>query len=312
MRVLRGLAALDPDIGVTLTVGAFDGVHRGHQQLITQLRQRAAALGGLSAVITFDPHPRAVLAPDNSVPYLTTLDEKIVLLEQAGVDVLIILTFTREMADMPAGTFLQLVQDYVNIQELMVGPDFALGRQREGTLPLLEQVGERLGFGVRSVMPLLVDGHMISSTRIRQTLAQGRVREAARLLGRPYRLYGEVVPGAQRSSELGVPTANLVCQRDALCQGLAMPADGVYATYALLDDEPRPAVTNVGVRPTLGDGEHLVATHILDVDEDLYGRMLGVEFIQRLRDEQWYEHPDQLVAQIQQDVRQARALLLNS
>jgi len=314
MQIVRGLAAVDPGTCVVLTIGVFDGVHRGHLQLIEQVRQRARALDCVSAVITFDPHPRAVLTAGSATPYLTTLDEKIVLLDKAGVDLLIILTFTREMADTPAATFMQLICDYLSIQELMVGPDFALGSQREGTLPLLEQVGEQLGFDVRSVMPLLMDGRLVSSTRIRETLAQGDVREAARLLGRPYTLYGKVVLGAQRGRTLGFPTANLARNDEgvALGRGQVLPADGVYATYALLGDERLPSVSNVGVRPSFDNGERLVEAHILDFDRDIYGEVLGIEFIERLRDEKRYESINQLVAQIQQDVIQARPLLVGS
>jgi riboflavin kinase/FMN adenylyltransferase len=314
MRIVRGLAGVDAGTYVVLTVGVFDGVHRGHQQLIEQVRQRAQALDCVSAVITFDPHPRAVLTPGNPVPYLTTLDAKIVLLDRAGVELLIIITFTREMADMPAATFMQLICDYLSIKELMVGPDFALGCQREGTLPLLEQVGEQLGFGVRSVMPLLVDGHMVSSTRIRKALAQGDVREAARLLGRPYTLYGEVVLGARRGQDLGFPTANLSRNDSgvALGRGQVLPDDGVYATYALLGDEHLPSVSNVGVRPSFDNGERLVEAHILDFDRDIYGEALGVEFIERLRDEKRYENIDQLIAQMQRDAAQARSLLMDA
>ncbi len=301
MQIARGLASVDHEIGIVLTIGAFDGVHRGHQQLLEQVRQRARALGCASAVITFDPHPRAVLAPGNAVPYLTPLDEKIVLLDQAGVDLLIILTFTREMADMPAATFLQLIRDYLNIKELMVGPDFALGRQREGTLPLLEQIGARLGFGVRSVMPLLLDGRLVSSTRIRQALAQGDVGEAARLLGRHYTLYGEVMPGTRRGRALGFPTANLTYHSPD--QGQMMPADGVYATYALLGDARWPAVTNVEA------SERVVKAHILDFDHDIAGEVLGVEFIQRLHDDRRFTDVNDWLAQMRQDVAQARAIL---
>lgn len=311
MRIVRGLASIDPGACVVLTIGAFDGVHRGHQQLIEQVRQRAQATGCASAIITFDPHPEAVLQPGVPVPYLTTLDERIALLAETGVDLLIILTFTREMADTPAVTFMQLICDYLSIQELMVGPDFALGRQREGTLPLLEQVGERLGFRARAVMPLLVDGQMVSSTRIRQALRRGDVREAARLLGRPYTLYGEVVPGARRGRALGFPTANLAHHGEsvALGEGQVLPADGVYATYARLDDHRWPSITHVGRRPTFGDSERWVETHILDFDRDIYGEVLRVEFVERLRDEAQFESISALVAQLQRDAAQARAVL---
>jgi riboflavin kinase/FMN adenylyltransferase len=209
---------------------------------------------------------------------------------------------------------MQLICDYVSIKELMVGPDFALGSQREGTLPLLEQVGERLGFRVRSVMPLLVDGQMVSSTRIREALRRGDVREAARLLGRPYALYGEVVAGARRGRLLGFPTANLAHNDEgvALGKGQVLPADGVYATYALLGDERWPSVTNVGVRPSFDNGGRLVEAHLLDFDRDIYGEVLGVEFVERLRDEVRYENIHELVTQMQRDVAQARAVLTTS
>lgn len=308
MQILRGLAEVDAKSCVVLTIGTFDGVHRGHQQLIEQVRRRAQALGCMSAVITFDPHPRQVLGSANATPYLTTLDEKIVLLDETGLDLLIILTFTHEMASMSAVAFMQLICDTLNIKDLMGGPDFALGSQREGTLSFLARVGERLGFGVRSVMPLLVDGQMVSSTRVREVLARGDVREATRLLGRPYALYGRVVPGARRGLGLGFPTANLAA---ALGRDQMLPADGVYATVARLGAERWPSVSNVGTRPSFDDGERRVETHILDFDRDIYGQMLGVEFVERLRDEKRYRDVDRLVAQMHQDVAQARALLMS-
>jgi len=301
MQIVRGLASVDHQVGVVLTIGVFDGVHRGHQQLLEQVRQRAQTLGCASAVITFDPHPRAVLG--NAVPYLTTLDEKIVLLDRAGVDLLIILTFTREMAAMPAATFMQLIHDYLNIQELMVGPDFALGRQREGTLPLLEQIGEQLGFGVRSVLPLLIDGRLVSSTRIRQALARGEVRQAARLLGRHYTVSGEVVPGVGHGRAWGFPTANLAHNDPDHNQML--PATGIYATYALLRGERWLAVTTV-------EDKGVVKAHILDFDRAIYGDVLGVEFVERLRDESRFEDTGDLIGQMRRDVVQARAILAST
>jgi riboflavin kinase/FMN adenylyltransferase len=286
------------------TIGAFDGVHLGHQFLIRNLVARAKETGRLAMVVTFHPHPVAVLRPDLPIRYLTTPGEKAVLMEQLSLDILAILPFDAQMARMSAAEFTGALVRHLRLRELWVGPDFALGRNREGDIATLRALGADLGFAVRAVEPFLLDGEVVSSTRIRALLAQGDVRGATRLLGRYPTVAGEVVPGARRGRALGYPTANLEVRQER-----AVPADGVYAVFAVLGTERYPGVANIGVRPSFDNGARTVETFILDFDQDIYGCDLVVEFVERLRPEQRFPNIADLVRQIGQDVEVARRIL---
>ncbi|MFN2228022.1 MAG: riboflavin biosynthesis protein RibF, partial [Anaerolineae bacterium] len=272
MEVIDDLAKVGLRRETVLTIGAFDGVHRGHQALISPVVTRARAAGRLSGVITFHPHPAVVLAPDRAPRYLTTPGEKVALLEKLGVDLVVLLTFDRRMAGTPARDFVEKVAWRLRMQELWVGADFALGRDRQGDVDYLRRLGRELGYEVHIVEPLMLDGQVVSSSRIRRLLLEGEVEDAARLLGRYPSLSGEVVEGARRGHTLGFPTANLEIRPER-----AVPANGVYAVYALLGRERYPAVANVGVRPTFDNGKRTVETYILDFQGDLYGCDLVVE-----------------------------------
>jgi len=289
-----------------LTIGAFDGVHRGHQALISSVVERARATNRLAAVITFHPHPAVVLAPQRAPRYLTTPGEKMALLEGLGVDLGVLFPFNRQVAAMSARDFMAMVSRYLRLRELWVGPDFALGRNREGNIERLQELGQELGYDLRVVEPIGDAGgsQAFSSSRIRELLAQGRVEDAALQLGRYFRLSGEVVIGARRGHKLGFPTANLEVRPER-----AIPADGVYAVFALLGSERYPAVANVGVRPSFENGERTVETYILDFDQDIYGCDLVVEFVTRLRNERRFERIDDLIAQIERDSEAARPIL---
>lgn len=286
------------------TIGAFDGVHLGHQFLIRNLVARAKETGRLAMVVTFHPHPVAVLRPDLPIRYLTTPGEKAVLMEQLSLDILAILPFDAQMAQMSAAEFTGALVRHLRLRELWVGPDFALGRNREGDIATLRALGADQGFTVRAVEPFLLDGEVVSSTRIRALLAQGDVRGATRLLGRYPTVAGEVVPGARRGRALGYPTANLEVRQER-----AVPADGVYAVFAVLGTERYPGVANIGVRPSFDNGARTVETFILDFDQDIYGCDLVVEFVERLRPEQRFPNIADLVRQIGQDVEVARRIL---
>ncbi|MEJ2212166.1 MAG: bifunctional riboflavin kinase/FAD synthetase [Anaerolineae bacterium] len=304
MEVIDDLAKVGLRRETILTIGAFDGVHRGHQALISPVVTRARAFGRLSGVITFHPHPAVVLAPDRAPRYLTTPGEKVALLERLGVDLVVLLTFDRRMASTPARDFVETVSWRLRMQELWVGADFALGRRREGDVDYLRRLGRELGYDVNVVEPLLLDGEVVSSSRIRRLLLEGEVEEATRLLGRYPSLSGEVVEGARRGHTLGFPTANLEIRPER-----AVPANGVYAVYALLGRERHPAVANVGVRPTFDNGQRTVETYILDFEGDLYGCDLVVEFVARLRRERRFESVEDLVEQIGKDTEMARSML---
>jgi riboflavin kinase/FMN adenylyltransferase len=287
-----------------LTIGTFDGVHRGHQALIGALVERARSTSRLAALITFHPHPAAVLAPERVPRYLTTPGEKMALLERLGVDLVVLLSFDQKLAATSAREFMERVSTQLRLRELWVGADFALGRNREGNVPGLQELGHEFGYRVQVFEPVQSGSEIISSSRIRSLLEQGRVDEAAGLLGRYPSLSGEVVRGARRGHRLGFPTANLEVRPER-----AVPADGIYAVFAVLGAERYPAVANVGVRPTFDNGQRIVEAHIFDFDQDIYGCDLVVEFVAWLRDERRFEHVNDLMAQMGQDSLHARRIL---
>ncbi len=304
MQILDDLSKAKLRQETILTIGAFDGVHRGHQALIRAVVERARATDRLAALITFHPHPALVLAPERAPRYLTTPGEKMALFEGLGMDLVVLLPFSRQVAATPARDFMAMAAQYLRVREVWVGPDFALGRNREGDVPGLREFGRDLGFAVRVFEPVFGEEEVVSSSRIRLLLGQGQVREVAELLGRYPSLSGEVVEGAERGRKLGFPTANLEVRAER-----AVPANGVYAVFALFGTERYPAVANVGVRPSFDNGNQTIETHIFDFDQDLYGCDLVIEFVARLRDERRFEDISALVAQIAQDSQAARQIL---
>jgi riboflavin kinase/FMN adenylyltransferase len=295
-----------PHVPIALTIGAFDGIHLGHQHLIRQACSTAERIGGESAVLTFEPHPDRVLHPEQHRLYLTTSQERTAILEQLGVDHLIVLRFDRELAQVSAEDFMTAVCRAMDLRELWVGPDARLGAGGRGTASVLRRIGEHLGYSVHEVSRLRIGDQPVSSTAIRQMLAAGAVDEAARLLGRPFTLSGEVVHSDHRGATIGFPTANVDLSSEQL-----LPADGVYACRVYLPGSSfgHPAVTNVGVRPTFGLVRRTVEAHLLDWSGDLYGRTIRVAFLQRLRGEQKFAGLEALVTQIRDDAAAARRLL---
>lgn len=289
-----------------VAIGAFDGVHRGHQALIGEMVQYAHATGRQAVVITFAPHPAVFLRGRRPSFYLSTQQAKAAHLAALGVDVLVTHTFDAHFAAMTAANYVQQLVTKVKLSELWCGADFALGHNRAGTVAYLQAAGEQLGFAIKVQTPILLDGEIISSTRIRQCLRDGAVEQAARLLGRPFLLTGQVVQGAQRGRTIGIPTANL-----ALSDEDALPAVGVYACWAHAIHGVQAAVTNIGFRPTFHSPTPVqtVETHILDFSADLYNSELSLEFIAHLRPEMKFSGIEALVAQIQLDIVSAREIL---
>ena len=287
-----------------VTVGSYDGVHIGHQYLLGQMQEVADGIGFHTSLVTFHPQPRAVLAPHLQIRYLTTPAEKIVLLDALGLDLMVILPFTRETARTPAVEFVGSLVAHLKMRQLWVGPDFALGRNREGDIPTLRQIGQEMGFEVRVAEPLVQGGEVVSSTRIRNLLTRGEIRQATVLLGRYPRITGQVMQGAQRGRLLGFPTANI-----AVLSERTIPADGVYACFVWVNNRRYSAVTNVGVRPSFAGAERTVEAHLLGFSGDLYGWDLRMEFVDRLRSERRFTDLDDLAGQIQSDAKQAAELL---
>ena len=291
---------------VVATIGAFDGIHRGHHVLLGQVVDRARSLGLRSLCVTFDPHPDLVLYPDRHLTYLTDRAEKERVLAQLGLDDVMVIEFTPALSMLNPEEFLGLVAEQHPLAELWVGSDFALGRGRSGTIPALAELGRVRGFALHVVPPQRADREVISSTFIRSLLSQGNVRHANRLLGRRYRISGTVETGAARGRQLGFPTANIRPDPKR-----ALPADGVYAAVVPLDGVEHRAVANLGSRPTFKEGERLLEVHLLDTKVDLYGHQLDVDFVDRLRDVQRFESIDALRAQIGRDADAARTVDLS-
>jgi riboflavin kinase / FMN adenylyltransferase len=288
-----------------VTIGAFDGVHRGHQTLVRRAVDAARDRGVRSVAMTFDPHPAAVVRPGSEPPFLQTLEDRVTHLHAGGVDEVVVLEFTRELASLPPSDFLEeLLVGRLAPVKVVVGTNFRFGHRAAGDVVALAEGGERHGYEVEAVTLLELDGEPISSSSIRERLAVGDVDWTARALGRPHEVVGEVVPGDGRGRTIGVPTANV-----AVPSGLLVPANGVYAGRARAGERSWACVTNVGTRPTFDGAGVTVESHLLDVEEDLYGRRLGVSFEHRLRGEQKFDGPEALVAQIHHDLDEARALL---
>jgi len=307
VEIIDDLSKVNPNSDTIVTIGAFDGVHLGHQHLVRQMVQEARQTKRLAGLITFHPHPSAVLSPYNPTRYLSTPGEKAALLEKLGLDILAILPFDQQMAQTSARDFTARLRRHLHMAELWVGADFALGRAREGNVEVLQVLGQELGFSVRVIEPLTWQGQVISSTRIRSLILKGKVRQAAQLLGRYPSLAGEVVRGSQRGHCLGFPTANLAVRKERV-----IPADGIYAVYVWLGEERHQGVANIGVRPSFEvGGERMVEVHILDFNEDIYGCDLVVEFVERLREERRYTDIEKLRAQVDQDIAHARDILAN-
>ena len=306
MQSVTSLEALQLDRPALVTIGAFDGLHRGHQALIGQMVQAAHSADQAAVVITFFPHPSVVLRGRRPSFYLSTPEEKVEYLSRLGVDAVVTHPFNHAVAQVTAAEFVDRLVRYARLRTLWAGADFALGHNREGDLNYLRTAGEKRGFDVCVMQPVLIDGEVISSTRIRQTLRDGAVEQAARYLGRPFRLSGQVVPGAQRGRKLGIPTANVQVSEEH-----AVPAVGVYAARTYHAGGMSPAVVNIGFRPTFEGGEArpVIEAHLLDFDGDLYDKTLTLEFIARLRPEMKFTGIDALVAQIHRDIELARVIL---
>lgn len=294
-------------MGATVaTIGTFDGVHRGHLALISYARGRADDAGLSLVAVTFDPPPSAVLRPDQFPGAILPLQQKVDLLYQAGVDDVMVLPFTKQLSQVSAEDFLTGLKAQALVDQLYVGEGFALGRDRSGTVDVIERLTKKLGIQFAAI-PRLEDEHgIVSSSEIRRAILRGNVSLAAALLGRWFRVTGEVIRGAQVGRRIGYPTANVLPE-----ENLVQLADGIYASLAYLPDAqpPLPAMTYIGTRPALNTGRRFIETHILDFDRDIYGIELSVDFVQRLRPDADFPSVDQLIEQLNKDELETRAVL---
>ena len=298
MRLFHGIDNAEIQRPTVLTLGVFDGLHLGHQLIVRTVVDRARALNAVPTVITFDPHPRAVLHPTSAPPLLQTLDQKVEGFGVLGIEQTIVVRFTPEFAQISAEEFLRdVVKERLHAKEIYLGKGFAFGHDREGNIDLLRRVSQDLGFFADEVPEVQVRGQRVSSSRVRQLLKEGKVNLARRLLGRPYGVEGIVERGDERGHRLGFPTANVHPKNRVI------PRNGVYVTGALIDGQWRRSVTNVGLRPTFGaDTEPSVETFVIDWAGDLYGDVVRVRFLHRLRDERKFNSIDELKKQIEYDV----------
>jgi riboflavin kinase/FMN adenylyltransferase len=287
-----------------LALGNFDGLHRGHMKIIDRVRRRAGERGGTPAAMTFDPHPSRVLRPDKAPQLLMTTGQKLEALGRAGMQGVAVVRFTRELSTWEPEPFVRTVLvEWLRVAEVWVGANFLFGHDRAGTFSVLRSLGARYGFRAEKIDPVRYKDFVVSSTRTRRLVSEGRVDEAAALLGHHFFIDGTVARGAGRGREIGFPTANLCTDNELV------PPSGVYATLVAIDGIVHPSVTNIGLRPTFGDVDRTtIEAHVFDFDRDLYDETLRLSFVQRLRDERAFPDVDALRTQIEADCRSARRL----
>jgi len=305
MTILYDLKQLEgPLRNPVLTIGNFDGVHKGHLVLFNLIKERAKNIDGQSVVMTFDPHPTKVTMPEKSPHLITLTRQKLKLIDDAGIDVIICIPFTQQLASISARDFVQnILVDKIGVKEIVVGYDYSFGHNREGNITLLKDMGNHLGFAVHVVEQVRINRKPVSSTSIRNLVAAGHISRAKKLLGRDYQVCGTVVKGKSRGARLlGFPTANIELIDELI------PKVGVYAVKVIIDDNMYNGLTNIGYNPTFGDNQFSVETHILDFSGNLFGKTIRVNFIDRLRNERTFESFKDLSDQIAQDVQQARQL----
>ncbi len=301
MKIFHGTENANILRPTVLTLGVFDGLHLGHQRIMQTVVERAGEIGAIPTAITFDPHPRAVLHPESAPPLLQTLDQRLAAFEVLGIEQAIVIRFDKEFAAQHAETFLrETVVERLHAKEVYLGKGFAFGKDRGGNIELLREMSKDLGFYADEVPEVRLRGKRISSSEVRELLKEGRVNKARRMLGRPYGVEGVIVRGERRGHTIGFPTANLHPHNRVI------PKFGVYATATLIEDKWRRGVTNVGVRPTFGgDNEPSIETYIFDFDGELYGDVLRVRFLHRIRDERKFAGIEELRAQIEKDTRRS-------
>jgi riboflavin kinase/FMN adenylyltransferase len=286
-----------------LALGNFDGLHRGHQKIVERVKRGAAEHGGTPMAMTFDPHPPRIVRPDKAPPLLMTKAQRLEALHRAGIGCVAVVRFTRELSEWEPEAFVRTVLvEWLRVSEVWVGANFLFGHDRSGNFSLLRTLGQRYGFRADKIDPVRYKDFVVSSTRIRRLVSEGRMDEAGALLGHGYYVDGTIVEGRRRGREIGFPTANLMTDNELL------PPHGVYATTTTIDGIVHAGLTNVGTRPTFGETDTTVETHLLNYSGDLYGRSVRLGFVLRLRDERRFDDVDALRSQIEADQRRAERL----
>lgn len=289
-----------------LTLGNFDGLHLGHQELVKMIIRRARETGAMSMVVTFRPHPLKILAPEKCPPLISIYEEKIKLFERLGIDVLVKIPFTLEFAAMAPEDFVRdVLCGTLGAKEILVGYNYRFGRGREGDIRTLRSLGKKYGFAVREIEQIAVGGEVISSTKIRTLLGDGDVEHAAKLLGRTYAITGIVVKGDGRGKGLGFPTANIAPKHSII------PADGVYAVRLVVREKAYDGIANIGMRPTFNKKVLAIEVHVFNFNEDIYGEDISLYFIRKIREEKKFKGADALVSQIRSDIEVAKEILVS-
>ena len=289
-----------------VTIGNFDGVHLGHQKLFSEVVSRAYQKQGISIVITFDPHPLQVMRPEIGIKLISTYEQKVEMIELAGIDILVVIPFTRDFAATSAETFVdEVLIKTIRVRELVVGYDYAFGKGRQGNIEFLKEQGRHKGFPVTVVEPYYVDDMLVSSSKIRELVSQGRMMDVKKLLGRNYQIRGTVQEGKKRGGPVvGFKTANLNLSEEDLC-----PRHGVYVTQVVHEGKCYGGVLNIGYNPTFGENRLSAETHIFDFNQDIYGKKIKINLLKHLRGEKKFSGPEELAEQIHQDIRQAKEIL---
>lgn len=304
MLVEDELARISPENNTAITIGVFDGVHQGHKHLLAQLKEQASRQDLLTGVVTFRQHPEDVLFPKGKLPFLTDMKTRKELLIKEGIDFVVPLTFDKELARLSPRKFIRLLQKYLKMKSLVVGTDFALGKDRVGDIDSLKKLTGEMGISFTAVPPLEIDGEIVSSTAIREAMAAGNMPRVRKLAGHYFSLHGKVVPGTGQGEGLGFPTANLNVNR-----GQALPPDGVYASWAHINGNTYESMTNVGLCPTFEHEKRTIETYILDYSGDLYGNDLSVDLVGKLRDEEKFSDIEDLKRQIAEDIENGKSIL---
>lgn len=305
LRVFSQHSSLQPTLPLCITMGTFDGVHLGHQMILKNLVNYARKNGFQSGLLTFEPHPRSILGGYEQLKLLSTLDEKKEILFDLGIDFLFVKEFTKSLSELSAEEFVQHVfVDELSAKSIWIGHDHAFGKGREGNFQTLEQLGKKYGFSVHQLDVVNVDETPVSSTKIRNFLLLGKIREANKMLGRYYSIFGEVVPGRQIGSQIGFPTLNLAFSKEKL-----LPKFGVYAVYVFQENNRWKGVANIGTRPTTGSDATTLEIHVLDFNRMAYGEIFKIAFVDYIREEMKFPSVEKLSQQIQQDITQAKRML---
>ena len=304
MSLEQELAGLKPRSETVLTIGVFDGVHLGHRRLLSVLNNKAKSNGLISGVITFRQHPLSLLKPKSNPPFLTNLPQKIKLIKDEGIDFIVTLPFTFELAQTGARQFIAVLKKHLRMSSLVLGQDFTLGRRQEGNAHSIAEFSSSIHFELTVVPHLKMGKEIISSTAIRKALVDGDIKKANKMLGRYFSLNGKIVSGTGRGADIGFPTANMDIEPQR-----GIPADGVYATRVYIDNQSYYSVTNIGSCPTFGNNERTVEIHIIDFQGDLYRRELKIDIIDKLRNEICFAGTEALQNQISADIKQALSIL---